>query len=369
MSKLKHLIIKDLLGALNESEKDKLLQLKQELQISNNDYEMIKTKIVDPEYHQNLNTFYRQSLYNFRNRITIAATILLPLIIVTALCWLKSDPSNKNSFHLANNDLYLDSIPRLILENGTQINLNHELKDSTLSLKLNPQSRQLIYNQKTQQLNILNQKIKYNTIVVPKGSEFKITLQDGSFMHLNTKTRVRFPDRFTQNCREIFLEEGEIYLTVMRDTSRPFKVHTKHGKIEVLGTTFNVCQQTDKPTEVTLVNGSVKISTKTANVLLRPYEQAIISNNIVVHAVNVEEIICWKDDVFYFHNAPLEVILEKLSDWYDFQVFYQNNSIKQHKFFISIDKYSSVDKILKIIEEVSDIKFKIDKNIVCVSKK
>ena len=65
-------------------------------------------------------------------------------------------------------------------------------------------------------------------------------------------------------------------------------------------------------------------------------------------------------------DVELETILEKLAEWYGFTVFYENAEAKQEKFFVRVDKYEEVDKILEVISEVGNVKFKIKGKVVTV---
>ena len=106
-----------------------------------------------------------------------------------------------------------------------------------------------------------------------------------------------------------------------------------------------------------------------AEVLLHPNQQAEVGNvvNVItVTDVDVEEIICWKDNMFFFKDVELETILEKLAEWYGFTVFYENAEAKHEKFFVRVDKYEEVDKILEVISEVGNVKFKIKGKVVTV---
>ena len=77
----------------------------------------------------------------------------------------------------------------------------------------------------------------------------------------------------------------------------------------------------------TLVKGSVQVKRKDAEVVLKPNQHAVVGNvmNVItVTEVDVEEIICWKDNMFFFRDVELEKILDQLAEWYGFTVFYEN---------------------------------------------
>ena len=61
-------------------------------------------------------------------------------------------------------------------------------------------------------------------------------------------------------------------------------------------------------------------------------------------------------------------LLDRLAEWYGFTVFYENPGVKGEKFFVSVDKYADGEKILQVLEEVSDVRFRVDGNVVRVYK-
>lgn len=68
-----------------------------------------------------------------------------------------------------------------------------------------------------------------------------------------------FPTVFAKDKREI-LVDGEVYLEVAADPSRPFIVKTSTIEVKVLGTRFNVCAYRDEPAaSVVLVEGQVEV--------------------------------------------------------------------------------------------------------------
>ena len=120
-----------------------------------------------------------------------------------------------------------------------------------------------------------------------------------------------------------------------------------------------------------MVKGRVQVKRKDAEVVLKPNQHAVVGNvmNVItVTEVDVEEIICWKDNMFFFRDVELEKILDQLAEWYGFTVFYENADVKQEKFFVRVDKYAEVGKILDVISDVGNAKFKISGKVVTVYK-
>ncbi|MDO5086148.1 MAG: FecR domain-containing protein [Comamonadaceae bacterium] len=65
-----------------------------------------------------------------------------------------------------------------------------------------------------------------------------LTLPDGTRLTLDAHTRVSV--RLYRQRRELHLHEGEIHLHAAADPARPLTVHTRHGRVRVLGTIFSV---------------------------------------------------------------------------------------------------------------------------------
>ena len=64
---------------------------------------------------------------------------------------------------------------------------------------------------------------EYAEISVPYGEQMRVILQDGSIVHLNSDSRLRYPKQFGLFNRTVELW-GEGYFNVARDENRPFKV-------------------------------------------------------------------------------------------------------------------------------------------------
>jgi transmembrane sensor len=94
----------------------------------------------------------------------------------------------------------------------------------------------------------------YETVV---GQQRSVKLRDGSTLRLNTNTRLTF--ELTGKERRVTLSSGgEAMFWVKRDPSRPFEVVTARATALVVGTQFNVYEQTDRTT-VSVVQGGVRV--------------------------------------------------------------------------------------------------------------
>jgi transmembrane sensor len=75
----------------------------------------------------------------------------------------------------------------------------------------------------------------YNEVYAAFGTRSYIALSDGSGVWLNAGSRLKYPDKFTSDKREVYLT-GEGYFEVNADASKPFVVNTKDLSVRATGT-------------------------------------------------------------------------------------------------------------------------------------
>jgi len=95
------------------------------------------------------------------------------------------------------------------------------------------------------------------TYITNVGEMRSITLEDGSVVDLNTRSRLRA--RFTAAERDVQLLTGEAIFRVARNPNRPFRVWSGETEIVAVGTEFNVDAHNSR-TVVTVLEGRVRVS-------------------------------------------------------------------------------------------------------------
>ena len=217
------------------------------------------------------------------------------------------------------------------------------------------------------------EKMAYNTIVVPRKGEYRVTLADGSTVHLNSESELRFPTAFTGKERRVYLK-GEGYFEVERDTVRPFVVAADETEVRVLGTRFNVnAYDAEEVTRTTLMEGKVSVGDSVAGkaVMLSPGWQAEWrGGNISTRKVNVKAVVAWIDGKFYFEEgATLEEITEQLRRWYDIDFFFTSERVKRFMFAGVIRKDYTANEIFSIIEKTTNVRFDVKGRTVVVGER
>ena len=206
-------------------------------------------------------------------------------------------------------------------------------------------------------------KIEYNTIIVPRKGEYQLILADGSKVYLNSESRLRFPTRFEGEERRVYLE-GEGYFEVVKDSVRPFFVNADKLKIRVYGTSFNVNTYDLENIQTVLVEGKIGIQTMNMNTeyMVKPGQLALYNQEkgtMEILNVDVLPYVAWKDHEFMFDDESLEKIMNRLSLWYDVDVFFQTASLKQLHFTGHLGRYDDISHILDAISGVTQVKFSV----------
>ena len=186
----------------------------------------------------------------------------------------------------------------------------------------------------TDDVRVVAHEIVYNKLSIPRGGEYRIELEDGTKVWINSASRLQYPVVFSGDTREVYLE-GEAYFEVRRDSSRPFIVHAGQQKVTVLGTSFGItCYGNEVNDYTTLVSGKVNVELEQGKqaFMLEPgmqVEYNKVSGMVRERRVDVAEFVAWKEGKYVFKQKRLEDILSTLSRWYDFEVFYQNSEMKE----------------------------------------
>lgn len=211
-----------------------------------------------------------------------------------------------------------------------------------------------------------------NTLVIPKGGQFRLELPDGTNVWLNAASSITYPTVFTGDERVVSIT-GEVYFEVAKHKAvngngkMPFKVNVQSGtgkdmEITVLGTHFNVNAYANEPAiKTTLLEGSVKLKKDNDQYLLQPGQQAQFNKNgsVKIEAdIDAEEIVAWKNGFFYFRHADLPTVMRQLERWYDVEVEYQG-AIPDMKFGGEIPRSADAAQVLKILE-ATKIRFTVE---------
>jgi transmembrane sensor len=207
--------------------------------------------------------------------------------------------------------------------------------------------------------------VEHATVIVPKARKEKLVLPDGSIVWLNAASSISFPTSFSGAKREVAIT-GEAYFEVAKNASMPFIVTTNGMKVEVLGTHFNINSYSDEPViKTTLLEGKVKVTTvngsHAGNVFLLPGQQSQLNSRgdiKLIHDVDVEETVAWKDGKFNFNGNDIESVMRQLEKWYDVKVEYKG-ALTKEGFVGIISRQVNISRILAMLESTRAVSFEI----------
>lgn len=183
---------------------------------------------------------------------------------------------------------------------------------------------------------------KPNHLVVSTawGEEKKITLPDGSVIHLNGGSTLRVPELFNQQ-RTVNLE-GEAFFDVKQSPGLPFVVTSGSITTTVLGTSFNIASQPGNNITVSVKSGKVKLATiGVKEVLLTEGMQASYDTaqvGFIVSTIQADHVGSWGNQNLFFRNASLEEICLALERKHGIQFKASNPVIFQCRYSTVFDK-------------------------------
>lgn len=253
----------------------------------------------------------------------------------------------------------------LSLADGSEIVL-----DAAKVGKLAEQGNTAIYKEKDGQVvfdaSTLAEKnkstgITYNLLSTPRGGQYMLKLPDGSKVWLNSASSLRFPTAFSGKERVVELT-GEGYFEVARDKTKPFRVRTTSQSLEVLGTHFNVnAYPEEQAVATTLLEGSVKVTRLGTDKvqLLRPGQQARLTNVFTVSEVDPTDFVDWKDGFFKFSRENIQSIMRKVSRWYDVDVIYEGTPTKEG-FVGTVPRSKDIREVLNALKLTGVMNYRID---------
>lgn len=199
-----------------------------------------------------------------------------------------------------------------------------------------------------------------------KGQKSTITLKDGSKIHLNSESTIRYLENYGQLTREIELV-GEAFFEVAKDPKHPFIVRAGKITTTALGTSFNVrAFQNEAQASVSLASGRVKVEgdvnypDSEKDFILHPGEEAIVlENQFIKQPFDAQKVLSWKDGVIFFDDASLNETLNVLERWYDVKFEVMNLTSTEHVRGTGQFKNQSLENVLRILGHSMKFEFEI----------
>ena len=301
---------------------------------------------------------------NFKKYIAIAASVV---VLLGVGFFYKQNIQTKTiqpKFDFKSTDIVLQ------LEDG-KVQIIHEdnsvqVLDSKGNVVGNQAGNKLVYEN-----NSNLEKLSYNTIKIPYGKKFQLQLSDGTLVHLNSGTTLKYPVKFIAGeNRQVFLD-GEAFFDVAKDKKHPFIVNADNLNVRVLGTHFNVSNYPeDAATDVVLVEGSVGMYNSNEefnadkNTILKPgYKGSYNRENatIMTKPVITDIYTSWISGGLTFRNMTFKNIITKLERRYNVTIINKNEKLANEKFNASF-KEESIENVMSYFNDIHGINYTIKNN-------
>ncbi len=179
-----------------------------------------------------------------------------------------------------------------------------------------------VYFKKLQEKRELAYQSTYQEYFTQKGERSTLLLSDGTSIHLNSATKIRFPIVFAKGKREVYLD-GEAFFEVAHKETSPFIVHTADANIRVLGTVFNVTSYSeDNKTQVVVSEGQVAfggIKQQDEVLLHRNQLSCVVKGGApsTAEVIRTDKYLAWLKNQMVFENATLAEVIKLLSRKFD----------------------------------------------------
>lgn len=375
------LLSKALLGMLSEEEKRALQQWREESpeneqlygSVMNTGYIVQKSReVANVDIVNGYMNVLQKRKRNVRVRrirriVSVAAGVVLPLLAV--VLWYGTRQKSDVPEQVASVIRHGEVKAELVLADGTTRILSSGVTDSLFvqqGASIVVQDQGVSYQGDS---SVVEE--RYNTLRVPRGGEYSITLSDGTIVYLNAESELRYPVKFVGEDRRVYLS-GEAYFDVVHDKAHPFVVDVKNSTVRVLGTSFDVRAYADEDEVLTtLVQGSVRFSAGKESVILEPGEQVVLdkSGRLETREVDTYLYTAWKDGVFAFKRQRLEEIMKVVARWYDVNVFWENVSQKEVTFTGKMKRYDDFSKVVEMLEMTGNTEFVVRENNIFIREK
>lgn len=320
----------------------------------------------------------KNSRYRVKRYLKYAA-IIVAFVLAGGTWWMvKENPEEIISVELSETSMLSPGTPKayILFSSGQRMDLTTTEHDTMImekGMQVRVGSSGKISYVPGDSGSILKQEIVYNTIVVPRGGEYKLELADGTLVWLNSDSELRYPVKFAGSQRDVWLK-GEGYFEVSKNPEKPFRVVVDDMIVKVLGTSFNINAYKDRGNILTtLVSGKVDIQDMSGKslVVMSPNQQVDFRHGKIssVQEVDITRFVSWIDGKFYFNDMTLENIMSQLQRWYDIEVFFVDEELKSYPFTGVIRRDFTAGQIFEIIEKTTRVKFNVRGKCVTVNHK
>jgi ferric-dicitrate binding protein FerR (iron transport regulator) len=210
-----------------------------------------------------------------------------------------------------------------------------------------------------------------NEVVTKKGSQSTIQLPDGTRVSLNANSKLTYREDFGSANREVTLS-GEGFFDVVKDSTKPFVIHTDKMNIKVLGTSFNIKNYPeDELIETALIHGKIEVTFEdrpSEKMFLKPGDKLVLRKNQETESAKhsgagrpkiqltsitpIEDSTlaetAWMNNKFAFSNVSLKEIANQLERRFDVEIEFADSALMEYSYTGIFEKESAA-RILELL--------------------
>jgi ferric-dicitrate binding protein FerR (iron transport regulator) len=206
-------------------------------------------------------------------------------------------------------------------------------------------------------LGVFFNEVHYTTAV---GEQQTVALPDGSTVRLNADSHLKRARFFWSGHKKLSLVKGEGFFEVEKGDG--FEVHTTLGKVQVLGTKFNVKNRQDY-FEVACYEGKVQFEeseSKTKTILVQGQKVIKMERDFNRETVtNLQP--TWLEGESIFTNTPLHLVLRELEIQYGI-TFEMNGGVDINNKFTGGFVHNNLDTALTAVLVPMGIQYTLGKD-------
>ena len=204
---------------------------------------------------------------------------------------------------------------------------------------------------------------------LPADSVQDLRLADGSSASVAAGTTVwAFAGKDGRRNVEL---QGKAYFEVMHDTARPFCVRAGSVRVTVLGTKFEVRQNADATTTVSVTEGKVRVEDTVSgfSTILTALQQVCVGADISPKTIDLknENYLAWKTGHLQFADAPLGEALSDIGQAYGRRYLVASPALDSLRVNVAFDGRSS-EQVEAVLQAMLGARFTHNDTAVLITK-
>lgn len=205
---------------------------------------------------------------------------------------------------------------------------------------------------------------RFHTLYVPAGQRVSFTLEDGTTVWLNARTKMTYPAVFDPKERRVAVE-GEAFFAVAKEIDRPFIVSAGEVELRITGTRFNLYNYPHEDfSRISLLEGRLEVlnlSHPLERVTLQPHHELTVrKGQMSLAEITDANCFLWKEGIYSFENEPFGNILKKLELYYDIRIEVTDVEMLRWRYTVKFRQRDGIDEILRLLQQVHRFQMQIN---------